>query len=204
MLNNIQAFGMKCTILYAEQYKNCSACIFLSFSSSSFSSLLYDVLWNESTKIIRFSLPFEIFKKKKWNAHILSCSKMRKKNKHKQWNEKRKTRSKKNAARAKRKRQLVAATDEYSVEFVSFRMFCSSNLICGKFVNVQILDQMHTHNCMARIARLCLSICCVFFFPNAVLSRFDLPFSAVSCFSAGRNMAADKTAGSDLPFELNA
>lgn len=31
-----------------------------------------------------------------------------------------------------------------------------------------------------------------------------LPFSAVSCFSAGRSMAAGKTAGSERPFELNA
>lgn len=31
-----------------------------------------------------------------------------------------------------------------------------------------------------------------------------LPFSAVSCFSAGRSMAAGNTAGSERPFELNA
>lgn len=31
-----------------------------------------------------------------------------------------------------------------------------------------------------------------------------LPFSDVNCFSGSRSMAACKTAGSDLPFELNA
>lgn len=30
------------------------------------------------------------------------------------------------------------------------------------------------------------------------------PFSAVSCFSAGRSIAAGNTAGSERPFELNA
>lgn len=33
---------------------------------------------------------------------------------------------------------------------------------------------------------------------------FLLPFSDVSCFSAGRNIAAGTTAGSERPFELNA
>lgn len=31
-----------------------------------------------------------------------------------------------------------------------------------------------------------------------------LPFSDVSCFSAGRTVAAGRTAGSERPFELNA